>query len=235
MSSNWFVNEPYQISKFGTRSSADLTFYFGRYSFAHLLQTIWLYAWATLYILRHVHASGIKGSANTGCPNRKWLGVIASRSSGSSLTRVKGLAFSVCSTKHIVVVNTGNVRRLFPRISNMAFLQLRTSLSQIPRKCRAPAGLNFQMIWSRANRSYIASRSHWLKHSWNSRAAPTKFVTLSLMIVWGLPRLAMILVTAILHESVSRALTTSKWTVPVTKHVNKQHHNNSASLVYAEQ
>ena len=45
------------------------------------------------------------------------------------LTGVKGLAFSVGSTKHIVILNTGNVRRRHPRNANIAFLEIRTSLS----------------------------------------------------------------------------------------------------------
>ena len=215
---------------FSTRSSSvahlDLTFHSGRYSFAHLLQIIWFYAWDTLYILRqstYLTASRIKGSAITGRPNREWFGVNASRSSRLSLTGVNGLAFNVCSTKHIVVVSSDNVSCRFPRIANIAFLQLRTSLSQIPPKCGAPGGLNFLMSWPPARRSHIASRSHSLKHSLNSRAAPTKFVPLSLMIVCGFPRLAMNLVIAIMHASVSSPFTTSMWTALVTKHVNRQH------------
>ena len=133
-----------------TRSSSvahlECTFLFGTYYFGHLFQIIWLYAWATLFILQqstYLTASGIKRSANTARSNRKWLGVYASRSSGSSLTRVKGLPFSFCLTKHIVVASTGNVIHRFPRLANMALLQLRTSLSKIPPNFGAPGGFNF--------------------------------------------------------------------------------------------
>ena len=90
---------------FNTRSSPvaylDRTFHFAGHSFAHLFQLIRLYAWATLYILRqstYLTAWGIKGSANTGRPNRMGLGVKAvnaSRSSKSSLTGVTGLSLNL--------------------------------------------------------------------------------------------------------------------------------------------
>ena len=103
----------------------DRTFHWGGYSFAHLLQFVWLYACANWYILRqstYLTASGIKSSATSGHPNRLWLGVNASRSSGLSLIGVNRLVFSVCSTKHNVFVNIRNVRRRwFPGIANMVF------------------------------------------------------------------------------------------------------------------
>ena len=105
---------------------------------------------------------------------------------------------------------------------NIDFMQLRTMLSQFPPKCGDPGGLNFQMICSRPSHSQIASRSHSLKHSLNSQAAPTMYAPLSLMIVWSLTRLAMNLVIAIKHASLVSTLTTSMLTPLIVKHVNKQ-------------
>ena len=90
--------------------------------------------------------SGNKGSASTGRVSRKWLAVSASKSSGLSLTGVNGLAFKVCSTKNIVVVNRGNISCHFPKFAVIALLQPRTSFSQVPPKCGAPAVLNLQII-----------------------------------------------------------------------------------------
>ena len=215
---------------FRRRSSSlahlGLTFHVDRNFLAHLLQSIWLYAWATLYIFQpsmyHIE-SGIQGFATTGRPNRKSLSVNASRSSRSSLTGVNCLVFNICATEQIVVVNTGLVARYwFPRIAIIAFSKLRSTLSQSLRKCRTPGGWTFQTIFPRASRSHIASRSHSLKHSLNSRAAPAKFVPLSLMIGCSLSRIAMNLVIAIMNASVSNPFTTSMWTALVTRHVKKQ-------------
>ena len=61
-------------------------------------------------------------------------------------------------------------------------------------------------------------------YSFNSLADATKLVPLSLMMVVGLPRLAINLLIATEQESVSRLRTTSICTALVVKHVNKQHH-----------
>ena len=62
-----------------------------------------------------------------------------------------------------------------------------------------------------------------LMRSFNSRAAPSKFVPLSLMTVCGLPGLCMNRVIAIILSSVSIPFNTSRYAALVTKHMNKQH------------
>ena len=147
----------------------------------------------------------------------------AFRSSKSSLEGVNGLAFNACWTKHIVVVSTGNFRRRYLRIANIAFLQLRTSLSRTSPKCGVPGESNFHMIHPGASRSRGASRCKLLKRFLNSRAGPTKLVPLSLMAVSGLTGLSTNLLIAIKHVSVSSPFTNFRWTVVVTKHINEQH------------
>ena len=49
--------------------------------------------------------------------------VSAVKSLGSSLTAVRGLALSVCSKRHIVVLNTSSVRLQLSKIAIMTFLQ----------------------------------------------------------------------------------------------------------------
>ena len=166
--------------------------------------------------------SSIKVCATTGCLNRWWLGVSTSRSSRFSVTGINGLAINICLTKSKVIVNTGNVTRLYSRIANIYFLQLRTICSQIPHKCITPGKLKIHMICPRTGCSKV-SWFHSLKHSLNSRAAPTKIVPTSLMISWDFPCVAKHLVIAIMQASMSSPLATSMWTILLTKHVNKQH------------
>ena len=142
---------------------------------------------------------------------------------GSSLAGVIGRAFNVCSTRHIVVVNTSSVKDRFPRIDTIAFLQHLTNLSQTPSKCGAPGGLNFQTMFFWAKPDVISSLFQELIYSFNSLADPTKFVPLSLIIVAGFPLLAINRLIATKHESVSRLLTTSMCIALVVRQVNQQH------------
>ena len=69
--------------------------------------------------------------------SKKGLGVSAFKPLGSSVTVMTGRALSVCSTIHIVVVSMAAVRNLVAKIENNAFLQLRSSRSQMPPKSGA--------------------------------------------------------------------------------------------------
>ena len=116
-----------------------LSFHCGKYSLLHLLQIISAYACDTLNTLRrsvYRWALGTNGVAGLAPFSRKWFGVKANKSSGSSLTLVNVLEFNICSTRHIVVYNISSANVLFP--ANIAFLQPPTMRSQTPPKCGAP-------------------------------------------------------------------------------------------------
>ena len=49
-----------------------------------------------------------EGNDADGRPIMEWLGVNASKSSGSSVTGVNGRAFKACSTRHTVVVSVSS-------------------------------------------------------------------------------------------------------------------------------
>ena len=155
---------------------------------------------------------------------KKYFGVSVVKSSGSSLTAVRSLAMRVCSTTHIVVLNTSSPSLRLSKISIMTFLQLWPCLSQIPPKWGAPGGLNFQTIFFCANSLSIFALSHSFMNAFSSLAAPTRFVPLSLLMVFGQPRLAMNPVTAARHNSVSNDCTTLMCTDLVLKQVKRQHH-----------
>ena len=80
-------------------------------------------------------------------PTIKRLGVKAFKSLRSSIDGVIRQAFVVCSTKHIVDVNTSSVTDRLPRMASIAFLQLFTNLSQVPPKCGATRRLHFQTMY----------------------------------------------------------------------------------------
>ena len=136
-------------------------------------------------------------------PNRKWLAVSSVRSSVPSFNAARWVALKICSTRHIVVLNTSSVTPGLFKIAIMTFLQLCNSLVQIPTKCRAPGGLNFQTIFFWAKSLSIFALSHSFLTAFCSLAAPTKLVPMSLMTVFGWLRLAMKLVTAVRHDLMS--------------------------------
>ena len=80
------------------------------------------------------------------CPARTDLGVNASKSLTSKLSGVNGLAFKVCSTKHIVVERSFTVTDLFPNTAYIAFLQLLTNRSHTPPKWGSAGWLNFHLF-----------------------------------------------------------------------------------------
>ena len=86
-------------------------------------------------------------------PGRKWFGVVASKSVETVLSGVVGLAFSVCSTRHIVVDRTSSVTDRLPSTAYIAFLQLLISFSHTPLKWGAAGRLNFHLIpcWTRCS------------------------------------------------------------------------------------
>ena len=106
----------------------DLCFPWGRYSRVHLFQIMSAYDWAVLnnFFMSWSHPmDDIKGPLAFSWRNRKWFCVRFFKSSvtyyfhlllttyyfqGSSLTTFKGLAFWVCSTRHMVVLSTSSVR-----------------------------------------------------------------------------------------------------------------------------
>ena len=166
----------------------------GRYYFLNLSQMRSEYACVfrkSFPWLTNSCAQGRYGKQTFWLPSRKWFGVIDSKSFTSELTGVKGLAFVVCSTRHIVVERTSSVIDRFPNTEYIAFLQLLTSLSHTPPNWVAAGGLNFHLIpcWTKC--SSILSLFHAATYSLNSRSAPKKFIPLSLIIFMGLPLRAM--------------------------------------------
>ena len=117
-------------------------------------------------------------------PSKKWFGVSAISSSGSSLTAVRGLALSVCSTRHVVVLSTPSLRLRLSNNAIMTFLRLWISLSQISPKCGAPGELDFQTFLFCAKSLSILAFSHSFINAFKSLAAPMGFVPLSLMMVF---------------------------------------------------
>ena len=210
------------------------TIHLGKYSVAQLFKIVWLYASDIVYdILQSTYLteSGIIGSTTTDHPKRKWFEVNASRSSNhhSYPTLVWHSKFIQTNKSWLSTLATSDVGQ-FPKIAKIGFLQLRASQSQISPKCGATGGFKFCIIRTRADRTHVVSQSQPMKHSLISHAPPTKFVSFSLMIVCGLPRLAMNLAIAFTDESLCSPFSTSMWTVPVIKHVID---NTSASLLYS--
>ena len=107
-------------------------------------------------------------------PSKEWIGVSAVESSASSLTAVMGLALRVFSTRHIVGLSTSSARLRLSKIANKIFLQLWTNLSQMPPKCGAPGGANFQIIIFCAKSLSILASSHSFMNNFSLFAAPTK-------------------------------------------------------------
>ena len=154
----------------------------------------------------------------------KPLGINASKSLTSELTGVKGLGFNVCSTIHIVVERTSSVTDLFPNTAYIAFLQLLTNRFHTSSKWDAAGGLNFHAIPRSIRRSSIPFLFNAATYSANSRSVPTKFVALSLMIVFGLPLRAINLIIALRQLSASNMGTTSICTAFIVRHVKSQNH-----------
>ena len=103
----------------------DLWFHCWRYSRVHLFQIMSAYAWAILndfLSLCLLSLDGMNGALALSRPSKKWLVVSAVKSSGLSLTAVRGLALSVCSTRQIVVLSTPSVKLLLSKIAIMTFL-----------------------------------------------------------------------------------------------------------------
>ena len=104
------------------------------------------------------------------------------KSSGSSLTAFRGLALRLSSKRQMVVQSTSSVRIWLSKIAVMNFLQLCTSLSQVPPKC---GGFKLRTTYFDAKSLSISALSHSGSNAFNSLAAPKRFVTRSLMMVIG--------------------------------------------------
>ena len=96
------------------------------------------------------------------------MGFNASKSRTSELTKVEGLAFNVCSTTHMVVERTFSVIDLFRNTS----------------KVRCCGWVELQSDSSLNNMFFDPFFFHAARYAANFRPAPTKFVPLSLIIVW---------------------------------------------------
>ena len=153
----------------------DIWFHCGRDSRVHLLQIMSPYAWAIFKdFFRSWERSldGMNGAIAFSRSGKKRFGVSAVKTSGSSFTAVRGLALSVCPTRHIVLLSTSSIRLRMSKIAIMTFLQLWTSLSQIPPKWGAPGGLNFQTIFFSAKSLSILALSLSFMKAFSSLAAP---------------------------------------------------------------
>ena len=166
-------------------------------------------------------------------PNRKWLGVKASKSVASELTGTSGREFRLCSTKQNVVVKISSVSRRFPRIARKMCLKLLTIRSQTPPWWGALGGFNFH--WIRYLTS-VSDKVCWFQvdtFCTNSFSLATKFVPLSDHKTDGTPRRAANLSIPITQLLVSLDGTTSKWTALVVKQVNRNPHRFSVDLFTA--
>ena len=123
-----------------------------------------------------------------------------------------------------LVVETSSVRLRLSNIAIIFSLQFWTNLSQIPSKCGAPGGLNFHTIFFCANSVSILASSHSSRNALNSFTAPTKIVWLSLMMVLGLPRLAIKLVTAAVHDWPSNDWASSMCAALVVRQFKRQNY-----------
>ena len=125
------------------------------------------------------------------CDNARWMAwtqhwrflalarilvVSAVKSSGSSLIAVSGRGLRVCSKKKTVVPSTSSVRLPLWEVAIITSLQLWTSLSQIPRNCGAPGGLNFKTILFWAKSFSIIALFHTFIIVFNLLVSPTKRV-----------------------------------------------------------
>jgi len=111
-------------------------------------------------------------------PIRKWPGVKTSRSSGSSVSGVKGRELSIASICAKRVDISSYMRRASPiTLRKWCFTDF-TPASHFPPKCGADGGLNFQFVPSLANNE--ASRFDSVVAAENSRfnsaSAPIRLV-----------------------------------------------------------
>ena len=118
-------------------------------------------------------------------PNRKWLGVSAVNSSGSSLTAVRGLALRVCSTRHIVVLSSSSVRLRLSKNCNHDFPAILNQSFPDSTKVWGSSCIEFPNNLFLSKSPSILALSHSFMNAFSSLAAPTKYVPLSLMMVPG--------------------------------------------------
>ena len=134
------------------------------------------------------------------------------------------LALTVCSTRHIVVLNASLVRLRLSKTAIITFLQFCTSFSQIPPKCGALGWMVFQKVIFCDTLLLILALSYSFKKAFSELAAPTKFVPMSLIMVFEDSRLATNFITAANHDPVSNDCATSICTALVVRQVKRQHH-----------
>ena len=206
-----------------------LTFHFfllvnkGTYTFKHLRQNMSVAACTALHLFLRLMSSVLVTHGckfGLGLPNRKWFGVIGSKSSISSLAGVRGRLLIILSPSVRKVDNASSVNNLSFTIVFNAFFVSFTIASMQPPIHGLDGGLNFHWIRSGLNSSLILCWSNFCIASDNSRWAPTKFVPLSLVIVWGLPFLAVNLRSAQIKLSVERSPANSICKAREAKHVN---------------
>ena len=116
------------------------------------------------------------------------------------------------------------MRDLVLKIEYIAFLLLPTRRCSTLTNCWALRGMKFQTTFFCARNSWIRVGFYRFATFRNSPAAPSKLVPLSLTKTWSLLGIAMNLVSAIMHASVSKPSTTSMWTAGVVQQINRQHH-----------
>ena len=198
-----------------------------RYSWCHLLQK-WRFSccirrqWVSLFSgMIVVSASGTCCRCD---PTKKWPGVRAVASDGSSVIGVRGREFRQHSISANSVVISSKDRVVFPRTRTKWCFIERTAASQIPPKWGARGGMNFQLIclsnvqlcmpcWCSGVCSSLYSSFSWL-------LAPLKFVALSECNSSGSPRRATKRRNADKNASVVRSDTSSMWIARVVKQTN---------------
>lgn len=126
-------------------------------------------------------------------PTRKWAGVIAVKSPGSSEQGVKGREFKTASICISTVFSSSKVIFWFPTTLFRWCLTDFTPASQIPPKCGLLGGIKLQAIarlpQNSVNRSMCYSCANSLANCSSSFSAPVKFVALSEYILLTGPRL----------------------------------------------
>ena len=148
----------------------------------------------------------------SGFSSKRWLGVRAVGSLGSSLRGVNGLLFRIASTSQKRVDNESSFsfRGCSPSKLDRIFRVVLISLSHTPPKWEAPGGLKFHSTSRSCNQRSICALFHSFIVFLSSFLVPTKLVPLSLVMLRTLPRLDRNILRVLMKLSVDRSKPSSR-------------------------
>ena len=153
--------------------------------------------------------------------NNKWLGVRGSASIGSSGFGVRGREFLTDSVSAIRVSSDSSLTSCSGRRALRILLTDWMILFQTPPMWLAVGGLKIQLISRWLVNAFIFYWFHFDSALRSSRLPPWKLVLLSLLMISGLPLLAINLRRASMNEFVSKECEISMWTALEARQVNK--------------